>query len=188
MGAPLSRFEVEEIKRIKELSSKTLDQAKKALEIIEDVASLSSGTLATLTGLRNYDDLDAVQADFTAFVRAMAPRREWMTWVDAWKEFDSRYRSGRSSLGAKGSERFVAVLVDEMEKIEGQRTYAVTIYEWPFAEDAVREESVWDEFLRVKDDYHITRTDYFGSPGTALSAGVKEAKKHGTVVLQETLY
>lgn len=107
MGASLSRFQVEEIKRIKELSSKTLDQARLSLKIVEDAASLSSGTLATLTGLRRYDDLDAVQADFTAFVRATAPRREWMTWMDAWKEFDSRYRSDRPSarMGAKGRYR-----------------------------------------------------------------------------------
>jgi len=55
------------------------------MEIVKAAASLSGGTLATLTDLRRYDELDAVQAAFTGFCRANASRFE--TWAQAWNAF-----------------------------------------------------------------------------------------------------
>ena len=57
------------------------------MEIVRAAAFLSSGTLATLTGLRKYDDLDKVQIAFTNFCLANAGR--FGTWAQAWNAFKS---------------------------------------------------------------------------------------------------
>lgn len=55
------------------------------MEIVTAAAFLSSGTLATLTGLKKYDDLDKVQAAFTKFC---AERTGTLaTWAQAWEAF-----------------------------------------------------------------------------------------------------
>lgn len=55
------------------------------MEVVKAAAFLSSGTLATLTGLRRYDELDKVQADFTAFCAANAGK--FKNWPQAWEAF-----------------------------------------------------------------------------------------------------
>ena len=58
--------------------------------VVKAAAFLSSGTLATLTGLRKYDDLDRVQADFTAFCAANMGKFE--SWAQAWEAFKKAER------------------------------------------------------------------------------------------------
>lgn len=94
-GRPLSRPRIEEIKRLKTVSAKTLQESRELLDIIEDAANLSDGTLATLTGLRNYEDLANVQADFVAYIRALGPHRNWGSWIDAWRDFEAYEGKGR---------------------------------------------------------------------------------------------
>lgn len=50
-----------------------------------DVMSLSSGTIATLTGMRDYKDIDEVQHAFVSWVNANPG--EYATWQEAWEEF-----------------------------------------------------------------------------------------------------
>ena len=59
--------------------------------ILSDASELSSGTIATLTGCRRYDDIDGWQADFCAYVRAFESKRTWDSWMDAWDEFKRGY-------------------------------------------------------------------------------------------------
>ena len=54
-------------------------------KIIRDAASLSDGTLATLTGRRSFAELEQVQADFVAFVEKHPGQCE--TWMQAWDFF-----------------------------------------------------------------------------------------------------
>lgn len=50
--------------------------------------SLSSGTMATLTGESLYLRLDAIQAEFVKDVlKAFEQGAEFDSWVDAWDEF-----------------------------------------------------------------------------------------------------
>lgn len=53
--------------------------------IKRDAASLSSGTLATLTGKRSFAELEAIQAEFLAFVEQHPG--QYVTWVTAWRDF-----------------------------------------------------------------------------------------------------
>jgi hypothetical protein len=57
-------------------------------EILHDIANLSSGTLATLTGLRGYKELDVVQEEFLSFAQKSIGSRRWRQWQDAWKEYE----------------------------------------------------------------------------------------------------
>ena len=57
------------------------------MEIIEIAVSLSSGTLAALTGLRRYDELDKVRAAFVEFCAANTGK--FTTWGKAWNAFKS---------------------------------------------------------------------------------------------------
>lgn len=50
----------------------------------ESVRFLSSGTLATLTGLRRYDDLYQIKEAFMSFCQ---PMPKDMSWVEAWELF-----------------------------------------------------------------------------------------------------
>ena len=56
-------------------------------QLMRAAATLASGTLASLTGVREYVKLDAIQVEFVAFVHAKEPSRSWETWQDAWNEF-----------------------------------------------------------------------------------------------------
>ena len=88
----LSKHDIERIKEIKRLSSMTLNQSSKALEVIKDCAVLSSGTIATLTGKTKYSEIDEIQSEFIAFVNALIPSRRWNNWMEAW----DAYRAERS--------------------------------------------------------------------------------------------
>jgi hypothetical protein len=55
------------------------------VNVRRDAASLSSGTLATLTGRRTYAELDVIQAEFIAFVERHPGQYE--TWATAWRAF-----------------------------------------------------------------------------------------------------
>jgi len=68
-----------------------------------DILALSSGTIATLTGYRDYTSIDFVHIDFLTYVRAYlyAPaasrfrpsiRRSWDSWALAWIDFDAYRR------------------------------------------------------------------------------------------------
>jgi hypothetical protein len=83
----------------------------------------------------------------------------------------------------------VVVLVDEMEKIEGVRTYAASIYSWPFDPDLIDDEETWYEFFDDRDEHHISRGAYEGSPEDALQAGIDEATDLSYKILKaESLY
>lgn len=59
-----------------------------------DILALSSGTIASLTGYRDYESIDYVHTDFLTFVRLRYRdrRQPWPTWAHAWSDFDA-YRS-----------------------------------------------------------------------------------------------
>ena len=58
--------------------------------MIEDCRQLSSGTMATLTGITNYDRLDEIQADFVAHVTEFLPHVE--NWQKAWEYYENLKR------------------------------------------------------------------------------------------------
>jgi hypothetical protein len=53
--------------------------------ILRDAASISSGTLAGLTGKRSFAELERIQAEFVAFVEQHPGQYE--TWIHAWRAF-----------------------------------------------------------------------------------------------------
>jgi hypothetical protein len=53
--------------------------------VLHDAMNLSDGTLAGLTGMRNFAELDQVQAEFVAFVEKRPGQYE--TWIKAWLAF-----------------------------------------------------------------------------------------------------
>lgn len=55
--------------------------------VAREAATVASGTLATLTGEREYAKLESIQADFVDFVRANESEHKWETWQDAWSSF-----------------------------------------------------------------------------------------------------
>jgi hypothetical protein len=79
---------VEKLKEIVRRSTISYEQAKSKLGILRDVCALSSGTLATLTKKRAYEDLDMIHNDFVTFTNIMLPRKNWETWMDAWNAFE----------------------------------------------------------------------------------------------------
>lgn len=58
-------------------------------QLERDILSLSSGTIATLTGRADYESIDHVQGDFLTFVRLRYSdrRQPWPTWAHAWNDF-----------------------------------------------------------------------------------------------------
>ncbi len=84
-----TRYDIDAIRRVKSRSSLTLPAARDVLGVIKDCASLSSGTLATLTGHTDYETLDLIHGDFVAYVAAFAPLpgHQFRTWVEAWESF-----------------------------------------------------------------------------------------------------
>ena len=58
------------------------------MDILRECRQLSSGTIATLTGSRFYEEVDGWRDDFCAYVRAYSKKRpSWASWMDAWNEF-----------------------------------------------------------------------------------------------------
>lgn len=51
-----------------------------------DILALSSGTIAALTGYRNYGWIDYIHREFFAYARR--GNRSWRNWQDAWRDFD----------------------------------------------------------------------------------------------------
>ena len=61
--------------------------------ILRDCASISDGTLATLTGYRRYDQLAAIERGFVQWVREQqAAGVEFEHWMDAWRVFEAEAR------------------------------------------------------------------------------------------------
>ena len=59
---------------------------KTPITLREQAALMSSGTMATLTGLRKYTAIDARQAEFILFCGDNEGKFE--TWQEAWRKFD----------------------------------------------------------------------------------------------------
>ena len=60
-------------------------------KIEKDIRHLSSGTMATLTGIKKYDEIDRVQHALAEYAKKNESRRNWANWSDAWDDFeDSR--------------------------------------------------------------------------------------------------
>ena len=60
-------------------------------KIEKDIRHLSSGTMATLTGIKKYDEIDRIQYAFAEYAKKNERRRDWENWSDAWDDFeDSR--------------------------------------------------------------------------------------------------
>ena len=57
-------------------------------KLIYDCANISSGTLATLTGLNKYSDLDKIHSKFVAYVKKS--HASYDNWQTAWKAFEKR--------------------------------------------------------------------------------------------------
>jgi hypothetical protein len=55
------------------------------MTLTESARCVASGTLATVTGLRRYDELDALRARFVAF--CAAHEGDYDCWQTAWKAF-----------------------------------------------------------------------------------------------------
>lgn len=83
----ISTEEVSAIKELRDKSTVSLNDAKKFLDVIGDCINLSSGTMATLTGIKNYADLDIIQQDFVNFTKTMIPKRHYSNWQEAWDDF-----------------------------------------------------------------------------------------------------
>jgi hypothetical protein len=54
-------------------------------DLLADCRQLSSGTIATLTGARRYEDIDGWREDFCDWVDGCGIR--FVSWVDAWESF-----------------------------------------------------------------------------------------------------
>ena len=53
-------------------------------DVIQDCLSLSDGTIATLTGLRRYEDIDRVQAELVQLALEMPTATSW---VEVWDTY-----------------------------------------------------------------------------------------------------
>ena len=63
-------------------------EASTKARVVSDCRSLGGSTMASLTGLRKYDDVDAIQADFAEWVND--PERPMFTnWQQAWKAYSN---------------------------------------------------------------------------------------------------
>lgn len=60
-------------------------------DTIRQIAGLSSGTLASLTGLRRYDELDTIHAAFLDFAKKNAETSSapFTNWQEAWRHFQA---------------------------------------------------------------------------------------------------
>lgn len=84
----LNEAAIREIRAIRVRSTISYSQAARVARVLDDCRNLSSGTLATLTGRRDYADLDVIHDDFVRYVQALGPRNHWSTWVEAWRAFE----------------------------------------------------------------------------------------------------
>ena len=57
-------------------------------KLIWDVANISSGTIATLTGKTKYVETDAIQLEFLTFVQNSI--KTFDNWQEAWHSFIKR--------------------------------------------------------------------------------------------------
>lgn len=57
---------------------------------LDQARTLASGTIATLTGLERYEDIDATRARFVAFVADENPPDAFTCWQDAWDAFTEK--------------------------------------------------------------------------------------------------
>lgn len=71
-------------------------------EILSDARSLSSGTIATITGNKKYEDIDKTQGQFVNFIQKSD--KKYNNWQEAWKDFDSQKIAQR--IGGKDDPRF----------------------------------------------------------------------------------
>lgn len=58
--------------------------------VLRDCLGLSSGTLASLTGLSHCDDIHAVQSDFVLWVHQQLTERTFRHWREAWLAYQAR--------------------------------------------------------------------------------------------------
>jgi hypothetical protein len=68
-----------------------------ASTILESCAVLSSGTIATLTGHRDYATIDRIQGELVTFVASqpgLGRLQGWESWRDAWEAF-AEFKHGR---------------------------------------------------------------------------------------------
>jgi effector-binding domain-containing protein len=71
------------LKKIRKMSESGDDKT----DIVRDIINLSSNTIATLSGKKDYQSIEDVQNKFVEFAQKMQPQRQWKNWVDAWQEF-----------------------------------------------------------------------------------------------------
>lgn len=58
------------------------------MKVLQDIAQLSSGTMATLTGQRLYEVIDRIRSEFFQWASArILAGHTFETWVDAWNEY-----------------------------------------------------------------------------------------------------
>jgi hypothetical protein len=76
--------------KLMERSGKSKQASTTSNKVIRDIYNLSSGTMATLTGLKNYSDLDRIQREFGEF--AEDSPKNYKTWSDAWDDFAKEKR------------------------------------------------------------------------------------------------
>lgn len=57
-------------------------------DLIIEILGLSSGTIASLTGLRKYQDVDKIVLEFIEHTKKSGVKYE--NWVDAWRGFYSQ--------------------------------------------------------------------------------------------------
>ena len=53
-----------------------------------EVLSLSSGTMGTVTGLRQYAEIEKIQFAFYSWI--IEQKKDFMNWQAAWNEFKGR--------------------------------------------------------------------------------------------------
>ncbi len=58
--------------------------------LVQAARTLASGTLANLTGKREYEAIEAIQADFVEFCEETDGR--FPTWMQAWRRFGRWFR------------------------------------------------------------------------------------------------
>jgi len=109
----ISAPDLEFIKKLRDKSTISLDDAKKKLDILKDIASLSSGTMSTLTGLKKYDEIASIQADFVTYAEGIIVHRNWRHWQDAWKEFESKVLRKKSATEDREAEMGVESRFEE---------------------------------------------------------------------------
>jgi hypothetical protein len=60
-------------------------EASSSDKVIKDIYNLSSGTMGTLTGIKQYAKLDKIQKEFGEFAESSS--KNYKTWSEAWDDF-----------------------------------------------------------------------------------------------------